>query len=44
MQFFTNSEKLEELLKKKVDIVSADRSSKIVQPFADKDKVLVFER
>ena len=44
MQFFTYGEKLEELLKKKVDIVSADGVSKYVKPFVDKDKVLIYER
>lgn len=44
MQFFTYGEKLEELLKKKVDIVSYDGISKHVKPFVDKDKVLIYER
>ena len=44
MQFFSYAEKLEELLKKKVDIVSSDGISKYVKPFVDKDKVLIYER
>ena len=44
MQFFTYGERLEELLKKKVDIVSADGISKYVKPFVDKDRVLIYER
>ncbi len=44
MQFFGYGEKLEELLKKKVDIVCDDGISKHVKPFVDKDKVLIYER
>src|ERR1700742_116497 len=44
MQFFSYGEGLEELLKKKVDIVTADGISKFVRPFVDKDKVLIYER
>lgn len=44
MQFFGFAEGLQQLLKKKVDIVSADGISKYVKPFVDKDKVLIYER
>ncbi|QPH38488.1 nucleotidyltransferase family protein [Pedobacter endophyticus] len=44
MQFFTYSEELGSLLKKKVDVVSYAGISKYVKPFVDKDKVLIYER
>jgi len=44
MQFFTYSDNLQNLLKRKVDIVSYDGLSKYVKPFIDKDKVLIYER
>jgi predicted nucleotidyltransferase len=44
MKFFGYQVKLEELLKMKVDLVSAEGLSKYVKPFIDKDKVLIYER
>lgn len=44
MQFFTYGDQLQNLLKKKVDIVSNDGLSKYVKPIVDKDKVLIYER
>lgn len=44
MQFYTYQEALENLLKKKVDLVSYEGISKYVKPFVDKDKVLIYER
>lgn len=44
MKFFGYQLELEELLKKKVDLVSAEGLSKHVKPFVDKDKVLIYER
>lgn len=44
MQFFAYNDKLQHLLKKKVDIVSDESLSKYVKPLIDKDKVLIYER
>jgi predicted nucleotidyltransferase len=44
MQFFTYADELQNLLKKKVDVVSDAGLSKYVKPFIDKDKVLIYER
>ena len=44
MQFFTYADELQNLLQKKVDIVSDAGLSKYVKPFIDKDKVLIYER
>lgn len=44
MKFFTYQSELQELLKKKVDLVSAEGLSKYVKPFVDKDKILIYER
>ena len=44
MKFFSYQTELEELLKKKVDLVSATGLSKHVKPFVDKDKVLIYEK
>jgi predicted nucleotidyltransferase len=44
MQFFTYEEQLQNLLKKKVDIVSDEGLSKYIKPFIDKEKVLIYER
>ena len=43
MQFFTYADKLQSLLKKKVDIVSYEGLSKHVKPFIDREKVLIYE-
>ncbi len=44
MKFFGYRLELEELLKKKVDLVSADGLSQHIKPFVDKDKVLIYEK
>lgn len=44
LQFFTYGDELQNLLKRKVDIVSYEGLSKYVKPFIDKDKVLIYER
>jgi predicted nucleotidyltransferase len=44
IQYFTYADRLQSLLKKKVDIVSYEGLSKYVKPFVDKEKVLIYER
>lgn len=44
MKFFLYQMELEELLKTKVDMISAEGLSKYVKPFVDKDKILIYER
>ena len=44
MQFFTYGDELQNLLKKKVDVVSYEGLSKYVKPFIDTEKVLIYER
>lgn len=44
MRFFSYSDELQHLLKKKVDIVSDEGISKYVRPYIDKEKVLIYER
>jgi uncharacterized protein len=44
MKFFTYQDDLEELLHKKVDLVSSQGLSKHVQTFVDRDKILIYER
>lgn len=44
MQFFTYGDELQNLLKKKVDIVSYEGVSKYIKPFIDQEKVLIYER
>ncbi len=44
MKFFGYQVELEELLKKKVDLVSSEGLSFHVRPFVDKDKVLIYEQ
>jgi predicted nucleotidyltransferase len=44
MKFFSFQEELEQILKKKVDLVSYEGLSRHVKPFVDKDKVLIYER
>jgi predicted nucleotidyltransferase len=44
MKFFSYQDELEQILKKKVDLVSYEGLSKYVKPFVDKDKVLIYER
>jgi len=35
---------LEDILHRKVDLVSTDGLSKYIKPFVDKDKILIYER
>ena len=44
MKFFLYQSDLEELLHKKVDLVTTEGLSKHVKPFIDKDKILIYER
>ena len=44
MKFFAFQAKLEDLMKKKVDLVSTDRLSLHARPFVDRDKTLIYER
>lgn len=44
MKFFGYRLELENLLKKKVDLVSIEGLSEHVRPFIDKDKILIYER
>jgi predicted nucleotidyltransferase len=44
MRFFSYSDELQHLLKKKVDIVSNEGISKYIKPYIDKEKVLIYER
>jgi len=43
-KFFSYQEELEQILQKKVDLVSYDGLSEYIKPFVDKDKVLIYER
>lgn len=42
--FFNMQQQLNQLLNKKVDLVSAKGLSQHIQPFIDKEKLLVYER
>lgn len=44
MKFFVYQAELEDLLHKKVDLVSSLGLSRHIKPFIDKDKVLIYER
>ena len=44
MKFFAFQSDLEELLKKKVDLVSSEGLSRHVRPLVDRDKTLIYER
>ena len=44
MKFFGFQAELEDLLNRKVDLVTSDGLSKYVKPFIDKDKILIYER
>ncbi|MBK7291878.1 MAG: nucleotidyltransferase domain-containing protein [Chitinophagaceae bacterium] len=44
MQFFTFQSDIENLLQKKVDLVSSEGLSRHVKPFIEKDKILIYER
>lgn len=44
MKFFSYQSDLEELLHKKVDLVTMEGLSRHVKPFIEKDKILIYER
>jgi len=44
LQFFTFQYELEDLLKRKVDLVSDEGLSKHVRPYVEKDKILIYDR
>ncbi len=44
MQFFVFQNELEDLLHKKIDLVSEGGISKYIKPIIDKEKILVYER
>ena len=44
MKFFSYQADLEQILNKKVDIVTYEGLSKYIKPFVDRDKVLIYER
>ncbi|MBS1523342.1 MAG: nucleotidyltransferase domain-containing protein [Bacteroidetes bacterium] len=44
MRFFSFGDELQNLLKKKVDIVSDEGISRYIKPYIDKEKVLIYER
>lgn len=44
MKFFTYQPDLEELLDKKVDLISANGISPYIKPMIDEDKILIYER
>lgn len=44
MLFFVFQSDLEELLHKKVDLVTTEGISKHVKPYIDRDKILIYER
>jgi uncharacterized protein len=44
MEFIIMQIELEDLLKKKVDLVSAKGISKYIKPYIDKDKIVIYEK
>lgn len=44
LQFFTFQYELEDILKRKVDLVSDEGLSKHVRPYVEKDKILIYDR
>jgi uncharacterized protein len=44
MKFFSYQSELEQLMKRKVDLVSSEGLSKHVQPHIDMEKILIYER
>lgn len=44
MKFFAFQNELQELLKKKVDLVTSEGLSKYAKPYIDQDKILIYER
>jgi predicted nucleotidyltransferase len=43
MKFFSYQRELEDMLHKKVDVVTSDGLSKYVRPYIEKDKILIYE-
>ena len=43
MKYFLWHEELEDLLNKKVDVVSHGWENKLIKPYIDKDKTLIYE-
>ena len=43
MKFFSYQRELEDILHKKVDVVTSDGLSKYVRPYIEKDKILIYE-
>ena len=44
LEFVKMKFELEELIHKKVDLLSSGGMSKYIQPFIDKDKILIYEK
>lgn len=44
MKFFSYKDELEELLHRKVDLVTSDGLSRHIKPYIDKDKILIYEK
>jgi len=44
LEFFGMKIDLEEMLQRKVDLVSSKGLSKYIQPYVEKDKVLIYEK
>ena len=44
LDFVTMQSELQQKLRKKIDLVLSKSISKYIQPFIDKDKVLIYER
>ena len=44
MKFFAYQSELEDILHRKVDLVSDEGLSRYVKPFIDQDKILIYER
>jgi len=44
LEFVHMQLELQDILQKKVDLVSSNSLSKYIQPFVDQDKVLIYER
>jgi predicted nucleotidyltransferase len=44
MKFFTYQQELENILQKKVDLLSEEGLSKYIRPIIEKDKVLIYEK
>ena len=44
MKFFSYKDELEQILKKTVDLVGYEGTSKYINPLIDRDKILIYER